>query len=97
MCRSCVWRLVRLGEIRLLELLTCSMLTILSLVGMQPPGQISGMTGSLKFTHMGSAIVHQVRTGMSCELDLREPSLLSMGKKHQVDTSLPFVFQHDTP
>ena len=51
---------------------------------LQPPGRITGLTGPISFAHEGSAVVKQLTTGLQCTIDLREPSLLSRGRKHEV-------------
>ena len=54
---------------------------------LQPPGRITGLTGPISYAHEGSAVVKQLTTDLQCIIDLREPSLLSRGRKHEVRLS----------
>ena len=52
---------------------------------LQPAGHASGVaTGNPVFTYDGAATVEHIASGRGSEVDLTEPSMLSMGKKHRV-------------
>ena len=57
------------------------------LLCVQPPGQIGSLASSVhSFVYKGSAIVTNAESGLSSEVDLSEPGMLSTKPKHTVNS-----------
>ena len=59
---------------------------------MQPPGQIGALASSVhSFIYKGSAVVTNAESGLSSEVDLSEPGMLSTKAKHNVSSPSSFL------